>query len=154
MPHRSSELVVLGTCPLVGTLKPGALNVGSKSFAPQGEAKSQVSLQMVWHCVRCGFMVRVCLSLSYPIRCGYFSHPSKVSLRSHSAHFWISLEGTAPCVAVHLVPQWDEGSSGASYGTILVDSCLISFLDVLVCWCIEYTSHTPDIDFFLLYCTS
>lgn len=52
--HWFSEVGVLGACPLGAGLNFKALDVWSKSFTLQGEARSWGSLPVVWYCVSCG----------------------------------------------------------------------------------------------------
>lgn len=80
-----SELGVLGACPTLRSLKSWSIRSWGKLFTPQGEAGNCGFPPIV---LRVGFIVKVCLNLSYPFNCGYILIHSVY--RSHSGSSWIS----------------------------------------------------------------
>ena len=85
-------------------LKAGVPDVGFNPFSPQGEARVVRPLPplLVGHCIGCEFMTRLCLSLSCPFWCGFFSCLLNMqeSLSSFGGFFQKEI---VPCVAVDFV---------------------------------------------------
>ena len=103
----------------MGVLKIGALDVGSKSFTPQGEAGS-------WECpqdrIRCTRGEVYGGSVSQPFL------PN--SMLVYVIHLMCRVSGfLSEVISLHVAIlsacPWEEGSSGASYVIILVDLLLI-----------------------------
>lgn len=90
----------------VGVLKVGGLDVGSKPFTSQGEARSWGSLPFVW----CRVSPGVCVSaFPTPFYEGFFFASVGVTqLVSGSLS-----EAIFPPVVVHSMCSWEEGSSRA-----------------------------------------
>lgn len=76
----------------MATLKAGALDVQSKSLAPQGEAGSWVPFWLYGAALGVRLMAMLCLSLSDPFYYRYF--PSGWMCRCLSTSFWIFRRGS------------------------------------------------------------
>ena len=107
------------------------LGVGSKPFAPHGEAGSLEFLSngmaLCWGGVYCENVSQPLLLISMWV----FSH--YLMCRSCSAGSGFLSEEIVPCVAVHHVHPWEEGSSRAFCVTIFKD--LLYFFCFLFCRC-------------------
>lgn len=107
-------------------LKIGVLDVGSKTFTLHGEAIIVNSLPCMYVAVLgVGFMVRVCLSLSYPFDVGFFSFALCVVVTQLVSGF--PSEGLILCLAVDSVYLCEEVNSRASYVTSLDQNWICDF---------------------------
>ena len=85
--------------------------MGSKPFSPQEKLRVWGSLPTVCFAVAGGFMERMYVILSYLFPCifSFVRYVAVTQLVPESLS-----EGTAVCLAVHLVHLWEEENSGAS----------------------------------------
>lgn len=116
-PHRCkpcwlSELFVLGPVS-EWSLKRWVLHVGSKHFAPQGEASPNCMI-LWWGCG----LWRVYVSISFPFDVGDMGILAWCGEVSNLISAFLS-EEIVLCVAVDSMYPWDEVSSGGSYVAIL-----------------------------------
>lgn len=128
----------------VGVLKVGVLDVWSKPFILQGEARIWHSLLIVQCCVRGGIYGEHVSQPFPPVSVYFLSH---LKYRNSSVLFWVPHRGHCSVHSCIFGASWEEGNSGASYIAILVCSQHIIVLS-LVEW---FLAHNFWSGFVMVY---
>lgn len=108
-------------------LKVGVHNAGLKLFAPKGDTldiefpPNYGSLCTSWG------LQQDCLSISYPLKCGFFSFAQCVGIAELVFRVFFP-EEIGPHLAIDSVCLWEEVSSGSSYLPVLNQNFEISLL--------------------------
>lgn len=101
-----------GPIPQVEVLKAKGINMG-----PNPSLREKLGVLGYMLCQEWGFMVRVCISVSYSCQSGFFSFIECVGVIQLVSGFLT--DGIVQCIAVDLMYPWEEVSSGAFNVAIL-----------------------------------